>query len=223
MERIPEPELMDDEAQAQAYAAADFSEPHAMFVQLCVEDWSGCDLDGALLDLGCGPADITVRLALAFPRLRVDAIDGSEPMLRHGRERVERAGLAPRVRLWNLRLPAEADQLPQRGYAAIVSNSLLHHLADPAVLWRTVRTAGRSGTLVFVMDLLRPAGPREAASLVERHAATEPEILRRDFHASLCAAYRIGEVRDQLVAAGLDGFSVRAVSDRHLAVSGILP
>ena len=33
MERIPEPELMDDPEQARAYASADFSEPHQAFVE----------------------------------------------------------------------------------------------------------------------------------------------------------------------------------------------
>ena len=32
MQRVPEPELMDDPAQALAYAGADFSEPHQAFV-----------------------------------------------------------------------------------------------------------------------------------------------------------------------------------------------
>ena len=34
MRRVPEPELMDDEVQARAYALADFEEPHSMFVEL---------------------------------------------------------------------------------------------------------------------------------------------------------------------------------------------
>lgn len=220
MERVPEPELMEDEAQAQAYAEADFAEPHVLFVRLCADAWAGCGLNGPLLDLGCGPADITVRLAQAFPRLVIDGIDGSEAMLRRGRERVERAGLAARVRLWSVRLPATA--LPQRDYAAIASNSLLHHLADPAVLWRTIAACGRRGAPVFVMDLLRPDSPSQARALVETYAGDAPAVLRHDFHASLLAAYRLEEVRAQLAAAGLGNFTVRAVSDRHLAVSGVL-
>lgn len=221
MERVPESELMEDEAQTQAYAEADFAEPHAMFVRLCAEAWAGQELRGHLLDLGCGPADITLRLARAFPLVAIDGIDGSHAMLRHGRERVERAGLASRVRLWNVRLPAAC--LPQRDYAAIASNSLLHHLEDPAVLWRTIAAVGRSGAAVFVMDLRRPDSPQQARELVDTYASGEPAILRRDFHASLLAAYRIEEVRAQLAAAGLGDFTVRAVSDRHLTVRGMLP
>jgi ubiquinone/menaquinone biosynthesis C-methylase UbiE len=220
MQRVPEPELMEDEAQARAYAEADFEEPHAMFVRLCTEAWAGHVVSGALLDLGCGPADIAVRLAQAFPTVVIDGVDGAEAMLRYGRERVERAGLAHRIRLWNIRLPAPA--LPQHDYSAIVSNSLLHHLHDPGVLWRAVKSAGRRGTPVFVMDLLRPADPQQAQALVDSYAGGEPEILRRDFRASLLAAYRVEEVCDQLEESDLGHFSVGAVSDRHWAVHGLL-
>ncbi len=37
MKRIPEPELMNSPEQARAYAEADFSEPHNMFVEKFAE------------------------------------------------------------------------------------------------------------------------------------------------------------------------------------------
>ena len=65
MERIPEPELMDDPAQAQAYAATDFSSSdRAMVADLL--DRYGNGLGGAVLDLGCGPGNITFLLAEAL-------------------------------------------------------------------------------------------------------------------------------------------------------------
>ncbi len=77
MRRVPEPELMEDEPQARAYSEADFAEPHSMFVRLCREAWAGHEIRGRMLDLGCGPADVTVRLAKAFPALAIDGVDGS--------------------------------------------------------------------------------------------------------------------------------------------------
>lgn len=41
MDRAPEPELMDDAAQAMAYAEADFSEPHGRFIELYRETAAG--------------------------------------------------------------------------------------------------------------------------------------------------------------------------------------
>jgi len=102
----------------------------------------------------------------------------------------------------------------------VVSNSLLHHLHDPAGLWRMIRARGAAGAAVVVMDLMRPASESAARALVEAYAADEPEVLRRDFYNSLLAAFEPGEVRQQLAAAGLGHFSVTEASDRHLVVRG---
>ncbi|HEX6174620.1 MAG TPA: SAM-dependent methyltransferase, partial [Candidatus Binatia bacterium] len=61
MERIPEPELMDEDEQARAYALADFAEPHNHFVELFRECFPDEAITGHVLDLGCGPADVTLR------------------------------------------------------------------------------------------------------------------------------------------------------------------
>ncbi|NIP73726.1 MAG: class I SAM-dependent methyltransferase [Gammaproteobacteria bacterium] len=221
MHRIPEPELMDAPAQAHAYAHADFEAPHGRFIELLRERLPGLDLTGPIVDLGCGPADITIRVARVFPRCRIDGVDGAAAMLEHARGAVARAGLGRRIRLIHGLLPGV--KLAEGAYAGVISNSLLHHLHDPAVLWASVDRCARPGAAVFAMDLMRPDDPEQATALVERHSGDEPEILKRDFYNSLRAAFRVEEVKDQLRVAGLAGLHVAAVSDRHLAVYGRLP
>lgn len=220
MERVPEPELMDEDEQARAYSEADFAEPHERFVDLFLSSWPAArgPVRGPILDLGCGPGDVTVRLARRCPEAEIHGVDGSAAMLRFGAERVRATGLEGRVRLVQALLPQDAPPLAQ--YDVIVSNSLLHHLHDPAVLWSTVRRFAAPGAQVFVMDLMRPQSAAEAMRLTELHAAGAPDVLRRDFHASLHAAFTPDEVREQLRVAGLDGLRVDVVSDRHLTVSG---
>jgi len=212
---------MSDPFQARAYADADFTEPHERFVQLLRGKIGGDAGRGCALDLGCGPADVTIRFARAFSAVTVHGMDGSEVMLELGREAVGRAGLASRVELFEGRLPEAL--LPRDGYDGIFSNSLLHHLQHPAVMWETVRRAGAPGAWLFVMDLMRPRDKREAKELVDLYAADEPEVLRRDFYNSLLAAYREEEVARQLRSARLDQLSIEVVSDRHLIVWGRLP
>jgi ubiquinone/menaquinone biosynthesis C-methylase UbiE len=221
MQRIPEPELMDEEEQARAYSQADFSEPHEHFVALFRDAFPGLEPTGTVLDLGCGPADVAIRFARAFPGCRIDGVDGAPAMLRFGREAVRRSGLEGRIRLIEGYLPGAV--LPLEHYDAVISNSLLHHLADPAVLWDSAKRWGRPGVPVFVMDLRRPDDPGQAERLVRQYAENEPEVLRRDFHHSLHAAYRPEEVREQLRAADLAGLDLRIVSDRHCVVFGYLP
>lgn len=220
MQRSAEPELMDDEEQARAYARADFDEPHARFVALLGARCPALTGEVRMLDLGCGAADIMVRIARAYPSCRVDGIDGAGAMLRHAGAAIAQAGLEQRLRLVHGALPGVLP--PATDYDAVISNSLLHHLRNPLDLWRAITRFGRPGAAVFVMDLLRPASHDDAAALVDEYAADEPEILRRDFFNSLCAAYRPGEVARQLAASGLSQLSVEQVSDRHLIVCGAL-
>ncbi|RKZ38009.1 MAG: SAM-dependent methyltransferase [Gammaproteobacteria bacterium] len=218
MDRVPEPELMDEAEQARAYAEADFSEPNTLFLDLFRTHFTDLAEQGAALDLGCGPADISVRFAAEHPRWTVDAVDGAENMLVFARDAVVAAGLEDRVRPLQGFLPSAA--FPRASYEAILCNSLLHHLNDPLDLWRTIMAAAAPGAAVLVMDLLRPMNEREVDHLVATHAADAPLVLQRDFRCSLFAAYREQEVRDQLNSLGLSNLSVSPVSDRHLAVAG---
>lgn len=92
MKRVLEPELMDDAAQARAYAKADFAEENQGFVDCFHDyfpDWAG----GHVVDLGCGPADIPIRFLRSFPEARVTAVDASRPMLDLAAEAIAGAGL----------------------------------------------------------------------------------------------------------------------------------
>jgi len=87
MQRITEPELMNDEAQARAYAQANFDEPHDMFIQEFKAAFPGTDVSGHILDLGCGPADISIRFAQSFPDCVIDGKTwtGSDCLYQPGR------------------------------------------------------------------------------------------------------------------------------------------
>ena len=211
---------MEGEAQVLAYARADFADSNSNFVRLFTE-LVGSDFAGAVLDLGCGPGDIPLRLARVHPRMIVHALDGSAAMLRLAREA---AALAPeasaRVEWLQGLVPGAA--LPRARYDAVVSNSLLHHLADPCALWDTIRRSAAPGAPVVVMDLFRPASAEAALAIVDRYAAGEAQILRHDFLASLRASFEPEEIQGQLVVAQLDGLSVQVVSDRHVLVVGRL-
>jgi SAM-dependent methyltransferase len=209
---------MDEPEQARAYAEADFSAANSLFVTL-FHRLHPEGFRGRALDLGCGPGDIPARLARDCPDATLDAVDGAEAMLAIARAATaEDPALASRIRWLRMRIPAAG--LAAGGYDAVVSNSLLHHMADPLDLWRTVRDSARPGAAVLVMDLSRPGDEAELERLLTTYAAGAPELLARDFRASLRAAYRVDEVREQLAAARLTGLEVAMVSDRHLAVSG---
>ena len=219
MQRIVEPEIMDDAEQAAAYDKADFSKSHSRRVELFKLSAPSRVFNGLVLDLGTGSGDILFRFAEAFPSTSYIGIDGSRAMLDLAEQRLGRSPkLTERVKFTEGYIPS--DQIPREQYSVIMCHSLLHHLHDPGVLWNTIADLMNRETFVFVADLRRPQSPEQAQAIVEELASGEPQILKRDFFNSLCASFTVSEVRTQLAAAKLDWLSVEEVDDIHLMIYG---
>jgi SAM-dependent methyltransferase len=247
MQRRCEPELMDDPLQARVYAEADFSRSDQAFTDRILAllaggesagsfpagDGQACSpaaLEERILDLGCGPGNISFRLAEALPDVPLLGLDGAAAMVALAEERRQaNPDRWPRLGFLQARLPLSSEAVAELPagfappYSLLVSNSLLHHLPDPAVLWEAVVRWAAPGALVVVRDLRRPGSPEALRELVERHAGEAPALLRRDYAASLEAAFRPEEVEAQLAAAGLSGLKVELRDDQYLDVSGRLP
>jgi ubiquinone/menaquinone biosynthesis C-methylase UbiE len=216
MDRVLEPELMDDPAQALAYARADFADVNRAFVERFSTTFPELTR-GRILDLGCGPADISIRLLAVLPNVHVTAVDGSPAMLSLGRDAVRRQRLDYQIQLVCAFVPA----LPfaDASFDAIISNSLLHHLPEPDLFWNEVCRLARPNAPIFVIDLVRPRSTEDARRIVHTHAAAEPDILKRDFYNSLLAAFTVNEAREQL-RVPLPQLVCETVSDRHWAAWG---
>ncbi|WP_231597967.1 MULTISPECIES: trans-aconitate 2-methyltransferase [unclassified Synechococcus] len=251
MPRRPEPELMDEPAQATAYAAADFAATDRLVVDRFAEILTTLTpgrCPDRLVDLGCGPGNISFLLAEQYPEAHVVGLDGAEAMLAIARERLDsRENLSAtgdnarpastggarasdrrfggNLEFRHLVLPCADLESPDLVQAcdAVLSNSLLHHLHDPAVLWHTVRQLSAPGaTVVYIKDLRRPESAAAAEDLLHRHLGQAPEVLQRDYLASLHAAFRPDEVEAQLLQAGLTGLRVAPLDDRYLEIWGQL-
>jgi len=219
MERIRESELMDTGEQAEAYANADFEESHGRIVHLFEAAFPAAEIKGPLLDLGCGPGDVTFRFARRFNGVTIVAADGSAAMIALANKRKARENEAGKhITFMEAVIPGAL--IPRRVYDSIISTSFLHHLHDPAVLWKTVGEHASPGTRLFVYDLFRPKDRHEAMRLVELYAGSEPEVLKKDFYNSLLAAFEPKEVEYQLSMSNLAELSVTVVSDRHMIICG---
>ena len=216
MERVPEAEIMDEPEQVRAYAMANFEQENQAFVDRFLEYVPDLP-DGHILDLGCGPADIPIRLARALPGCRITGVDGSQPMIDAGKEAIKAAGVADRITLRCERLQSLSAEEP---YDAIISNSLLHHLINPLRFWFAIKQLIKPGGPVLVMDLLRPESPAAAQAIVDQYAAHESPILRRDFYNSLLAAFTEDEVAAQLAEMNFSRLLIDVPDDRHWMVGG---
>lgn len=220
MDRVPEPELMDDQQQALAYASADFSVGDQALVDR-LQQLFPAGLGHHLIDLGCGPGNISFRLAQHYPAATVLGVDGAAAMLSlAGASLASQPALQGRLRFAQHLLP---DHRLTGAYSGVISNSLLHHLHDPSVLWQALRQLAAPGACIYIKDLRRPASAAAAEALLQRYLAGAPPVLQRDYIASLRAAFTPEEVGAQLQAAGLaPDLQVAAVADRYLEVWGVL-
>ena len=95
IQRTPEPELMNEPQQVKAYAAADFASTDQALVERLDQLLRDADRWPAhgdcLIDLGCGPGNISERLARRWPRCTVVGVDAAEQMILEAEDRRRQA------------------------------------------------------------------------------------------------------------------------------------
>lgn len=213
--RVLEPELMDSAADARDYDIMDHGEVNRRFVGdfLAAMHQAGLAADVLVLDLGTGTAQIPIELCEQNRQARVLAIDLAEHMLCLARENVAHRGLTERITLE--RVDAKGLPYADGQRAAVISNSIVHHIPEPtAALAEAVRVLAPGG-LIFVRDLARPRDAIEVERLIETYAAGANQHQRQLFDDSLRAALSVEEIRVQVGQLGFDPLSVAPTSDRH--------
>jgi ubiquinone/menaquinone biosynthesis C-methylase UbiE len=222
MKRILEPELMNDPEQAAAYAGPDLNNVFWLFVQFFHKYFPDLIPNDAILDLGCGPGAIPLRLAKIFPNCELHCVDGAAHMLAQGKEAALREDLENQVLFFHGILPDKLS-LPRNRYSVIISNSFLHHLADPMILWDAIHKYCLPNAAILIMDLLRPISEENARRMVDKYAPNSQPSLRQDMLLSLGAAFTLDEIAVQLQQAGLaDRLTLTKATPFQFAVYGRL-
>ena len=227
MKRTPEPELMQIPSQVRAYADADFSRSDSMVVK-SLEKYlkkAGRTLNknDLIFDMACGPGNISERIAQNWPFVKIVGIDGSKEMLKQAEKKLSdnlTKNLSYElidinsIALGDIHFPFKADVL--------VSNSALHHFHDPYCFWGALKKLGKTKCIHIHRDLIRPASVEKAFELKEKHLSNSPEILKKDFYASLKASFTVDEVNQQLVDAGLSQLEVFQVDELYFEIIGCI-
>jgi ubiquinone/menaquinone biosynthesis C-methylase UbiE len=222
LSRVLETEVMDSHEEAVDYDAMDHSSVNRLFAE-DLQFWLGeaprsSDFTIRILDVGTGTAQIPIEICRRLPAVRCTGVDLSAEMLRIGERNVRAAGLDASIRLQT----ADAKSLPFKdgSFSVVVSNSVLHHLAEPIVAFREMLRVVRRGGVLFVRDLIRPADEATRQRLVETYAANANPHQRALFAASLHAALTLDEVRSMVSQLGMPDWWTVETSDRHWTVAG---
>ncbi len=217
IERILEPEAMDTADEAREYDLMDHVAVNAAFVSDMIA--AAARVPGLrwredfIVDIGTGTARIPIELCRRERSCRVIAVDLAHEMLAVGARNVIEAELQSRIAL--VRARAGALPLGDASARMLVSNSLMHHLPDPAAALREACRVVAPGGIVFMRDLFRPPSRAELDRLVGVHAGTATAGQRQLFADSLHAALTVEEVRAMADGMAFATSSVEATSDRH--------
>ena len=153
--RTPEPEAMDHAEAVEAYASAAAQAYLDTIDNTLVEQVAGLGItSGRLLDIGCGPGGIALKIARRLPEMCVIGIDCSAAMIRAACEAATRQGLVGRATF----LVGDGNRLcfPDARFDLVLSNSVLHHLHDPRAFLNEMARLAKPDGVVLLRDLRRP-------------------------------------------------------------------
>jgi ubiquinone/menaquinone biosynthesis C-methylase UbiE len=214
--RVLEVEVMDTAQDALDYNRMDHSQVNQLFAS---DLRSAGFVGGDVLDVGTGTALIPVEICrqtkeqpLAV-RMRIMAIDLAVEMLNLARYNIEIAGVREIVQLSQV----DAKQMPfsSEMFDAVISNSIVHHIPEPARVIAECARVLRPGGLMFIRDLMRPESEQQIQQFVQLYTGNENGHSQQMFADSLHAALTLDEIRQLVMAVGAPADSVQATSDRH--------
>ena len=229
MERVPEPELMEEKEQVISYDEADFSEGEVNLInqinQYLLKKNIFLGEKDLIVDLGCGPGNISEKLAIKWPNTAVVGIDGSKEMIL--RAEYNKSISNNQKKLKNLRYICSdikdiesKNFLPRKKISLLVSNSLIHHITNLEDFFNTIRSLSSNNTVNFHKDLKRPIDEKKALELKAQCSKKYSETLTKDYYASLRASYTLRELKSFTLENDLSSLDVFEEGDNYLIVYG---
>ena len=227
MDRKAEPEFMNTKDQVDSYSVADFSKGEIKFIQLIKNYLKKYNIhlnrNDLIVDLGCGPGNISEKLSIEWPNTPVIGIDGSKEMIDKAKIRKNSQEKSLNnlnylcADIKNIKL---ADISDKKHINLLVSNSLIHHLTHINEFFECVISLSGENTLNFHKDLIRPINKKYALELKAKCASKYNETLTNDYYASLQASYRADELRKLILEKNLINLDVLEEDNEYLILYG---
>ncbi|KAF3891172.1 MULTISPECIES: class I SAM-dependent methyltransferase [Nostocales] len=214
MNRVLEPEVMDDLEESMEYDAMNFLEVNTAFAREAIA--LGPSEQAVVLDAGTGPGRIPVLMCQIRPQWRIIAVDLAQTMLQIASQHVQQALLQQQISLELV----DVKNLPyaEGQFDMVISNSLVHHLSDPLPFFKELQRVLKPNGGIFIRDLVRPDDEITINTLVETVGPEYDIHQKKLFRDSLYAALTVEEVNQLVLQAGLEGVKVYQSSDCHWTI-----
>lgn len=220
MRRVPEPEVMDDSGEIEAYSSA-AAQTHLdaldnTFVDHAVRLLKGRE-PGRALDIGTGPGQIVIKLARRLPRWKFVGVDRSPGMIAQAQANLASAGSVLTARVEFQVADGNRLPFPDKSFDLVLCNSVLHHLVEPEKVLSEIARLASPGGAILLRDLRRPgrlAFPLHVRWYGRHYSGT----MYRLFRDSVRAAYTVPELQSLLDSAGLPGALVFEHRSSHIGL-----
>ena len=229
MERVPEPELMEDKEQVISYDEADFTEGEVNLInqinQYLLKKNISLGKKDLIVDLGCGPGNISEKLAIKWPNTEVIGIDGSKEMILRAEYNKNISNNQKKLKnllyiCSDIKDIKSDNFLFNKEISLLVSNSLIHHITYIEDFFNTIKSLSSNSTVNFHKDLKRPLDEKSALELKAQCSKIYNETLTNDYYASLKASYTFKELKNFTLENNLSSLEVFEDGDKYLIVYG---
>jgi ubiquinone/menaquinone biosynthesis C-methylase UbiE len=218
--RVPEPEVMEDSAEVQAYASAaaqSFLDAiDDTFVEHAVQLVKNRER-GRAIDIGTGPGQIVIKLANRLTRWKFVGVDLSSRMISEAEKNLSevRGTLAGRVEFQMT--DGSSTPFPENSFDLVMCNSVLHHMPAPAKLLAEIDRLAKPGAGILLRDLRRPNALMYPLHVRWHGRKYSGEMLRL-YRDSVRAAYTAPELHKLLRAVPLRGARVFEHRSTHIGI-----
>jgi ubiquinone/menaquinone biosynthesis C-methylase UbiE len=218
--RVPEPEVMDDSGEVEAYASAaaqeHLDEIDNTLIEHAVRLVRGCER-GRALDIGTGPGQIVIKLARRLPGWNLTGVDRSPGMIAHARMNLAAAGDKLGNRVAFELADGNRPPFPDKSFELVMCNSVLHHLSEPANLLSEMARLAMDNGAILLRDLRRP-GRLAYALHVRWHGRNYSGEMLRLYRDSVRAAYTVPELEQLLRSSAISGARVFQHHSTHIGI-----
>ncbi|MHA1301727.1 MAG: class I SAM-dependent methyltransferase [Candidatus Helarchaeota archaeon] len=152
-ERVPSIEGIDEKAVAEGFEKVTNWLPFRLLRRMVIKELRKLDLNGLLVDVGCGSGNLIIQIAENFKSLKLIGVDISDEMIELAKKKATEKGQIERI---EFRI-GTSENLPfsDNSVDIIISSLSLHHWSNPIKGFEEIIRVLKPNGIFLIFDFRR--------------------------------------------------------------------